>query len=98
MNNSEKLARILSNEDVTYGWYPEVEKEMNANNVKGIFKVSTKGFAGAWFVLVTKDKRNIRIQHKINDVNTAIMMTNLLDEIIFIEVDSDELYEMEKVV
>lgn len=58
------------------GWYYDIKDEMQQDNILKVIKLYRKQFAGAWYVVFCTDKVLV-IKHKINNVNTEMMMNDM---------------------
>lgn len=71
--------------DYKSGWYQALKTAFDNDNVKKLIKVEEKGFLTSIGFLYLKSGELIIIHHKINDVNTAYLLTEFDGVSVFID-------------
>ncbi len=92
-DNLEILADYYCNQNsknkLTEIWYKEVKDLLDNNKVDLIYEIYEEGFMGAWYYIITKNNMKYIVKHKLNDVNTKMMMNALLYQKETIKINSE---------
>ena len=86
------LADYCFNEDskvkIKIIWKEEVEKLLKEDDIKMIYELYTTNEPGAWYYIISKENMRYIVKHKLNDVNTQMMMKPFLCDKQYEEVDN----------
>ena len=86
------LADYCFNEDskvkIKIIWKEEVEKLLKDDDIKMIYELYTTNEPGAWYYIISKENMRYIVKHKLNDVNTQMMMKPFLCDKQYEEVDN----------
>ena len=72
-------------------WYQKIKELENNKKIEQIYEVYTKGFAGAWYLVRDDENNRYIVKHRINDVNTKVMMSEFLKNNPYVRIESNEL-------
>lgn len=92
-DNLEILADYCCNQNsknkLTEIWYKEVKELLDNKKVDLIYEIYDEGFMGAWYYIITKNNMKYIVRHKLNNVNTKMMMDALVYQKRTIKINSE---------
>jgi len=69
-------------------WKEEVSELFENDNIKKIYEFYTKKEPGAWYYIISKSDMRFIVTHKLNDINTKMMMQSFICDKEYEEVES----------